>query len=100
MMLYNPDIDLVNGNVHTKFCLILSIHVGYGARTKFLGLSRVVTVLQICEKQRFTIPTKILSIMMCIQNLASFCQFVLKTLSNKNEEDLIKNEGNRVATKC
>ena len=37
--------------------------------------------MQICEKQLFTIPTRILSMMVCIQNLVSFCQFVLKTLS-------------------
>ena len=41
-------------------------------------------MLQICEKQRFTILTLILSMMMCIQNLALFCQFVLKILS-KNQ---------------
>ena len=38
-------------------------------------------MLQICEKQLFTIPTRIVSLMMCIQNLVSFCQFVLKILS-------------------
>ena len=39
-------------------------------------------MLQICKKQYiFTIPTRILSMMMCIQNLVSFCQFVLKILS-------------------
>ena len=36
------------------------------------------------KKQLFTIPTRILSMMMCIQNLVSFCQFVLKFLS-KNQ---------------
>ena len=40
-------------------------------------------LLQICKKQLFTIPTRILSMMMCIQNLVSFCQFVLKILSKK-----------------
>ena len=35
----------------------------------------------IYEKQLFTIPTGILSMMMCIQNLVSFYQFVLKILS-------------------
>ena len=35
-------------------------------------------------KQRFTILTLILSMMMCIQNLVLFCQFVLKILS-KNQ---------------
>ena len=39
-------------------------------------------MLQICEKQRFTILTLILSMMMCIQNFVLFCQFVLKILSN------------------
>ena len=60
-----------------------SVHsfLRYGAKTKFLNQSRVVTLLQICEKQRFTIPTLILSMMMCIQNLVLFCQFVLKILS-------------------
>ena len=41
-----------------------------------------VTLLQICEKQRFTILMLILTMIMCIQNLVSICQFVLKTLSN------------------
>ena len=56
----------------------------YGAKTKFLNQSRVVTLLQICKKQRCTILTLILSMMMCIQNLVLFCQFVLKILS-KNQ---------------
>ena len=34
-------------------------------------------MFQICEKQRFTIPTLILSLIMCMQTLVSFCQFVL-----------------------
>ena len=50
-------------------------------KTQFWHQSRAVTLLQICEKQQFTIPTRILSMMMCIQNLVSFCQFVLKILS-------------------
>ena len=33
------------------------------------------------KKHLFTIPARILSIRMCIQNLVSFCQFVLKILS-------------------
>ena len=36
------------------------------------------------KKQRFTILTLILSMMMCIQNLVLFCHFVLKILS-KNQ---------------
>ena len=36
------------------------------------------------KTQRFTILTLILSMMMCIQNLVLFCQFVLKILS-KNQ---------------
>ena len=47
-------------------------------------LSRAVTLLQICEKQRFTILMLILSMIMCIQNLVSICLFVLKILS-KNQ---------------
>ena len=41
-------------------------------------------MLQICEKQQFTLLTLILSVMMCIQNFVLFCQFVLKILS-KNQ---------------
>ena len=38
-------------------------------------------MLQICKKQRFTIQTLILSMIMCIQNLVSICLFFLKILS-------------------
>ena len=41
-------------------------------------------LLQICEKQQFTLLTLILSMKMCIQNLVLFCQLVLKILS-KNQ---------------
>ena len=41
-------------------------------------------MLQICEKQRFTILMLILSMIMCIQNLVKICLFVLKILS-KNQ---------------
>ena len=47
-------------------------------------------MLQICEKPLFTTPTQILSIMMCIQNLVLFCQFVLKILSKNQFLTLIK----------
>ena len=49
-----------------------------------MNQARVVTLLQICEKQQFTLLTLILSKMMCIQNLVLFCQLVLKILS-KNQ---------------
>ena len=42
------------------------------------------SVANLRKKQRFTIVTMILSMMMCIQNLVLFCQFVLKILS-KNQ---------------
>ena len=41
-------------------------------------------MLQICEKQRFTILMLILSMIMCIQYLVSICLFVHKILS-KNQ---------------
>ena len=41
-------------------------------------------MLQICEKQRFTILMLILSMLMCIQNLVSICLFVLKILSKNS----------------
>ena len=49
-----------------------------------MNQSRVVALLQICEKQQFTLLTLILSMIMCIQNLVLFCQLVLKILS-KNQ---------------
>ena len=39
------------------------------------------TCCKFALKQLFTIPTRILSMMMCIQIFVSFCQFVLKILS-------------------
>ena len=42
------------------------------------------SVANLRKKQRFTILTLILSMMMCIQNLVLICQFVLKILS-KNQ---------------
>ena len=42
------------------------------------------SVANLRKKQRFTILTLILPMMMCIQNLVLFCQFVLKILS-KNQ---------------
>ena len=42
------------------------------------------SVANLQKKQRFTIPTEILLLIMCIQTLVSFCQFVLKILS-KNQ---------------
>ena len=45
---------------------------------------------EICEKQKFTIPTLILSMIMCIQNLVSICLFFLKLLSKNQILTLIK----------
>ena len=64
-----------------KFCaFILKIW----SKNLILESIKVVTLLQIWEKQQFTLLTFILSMMMCIQNLVLFCQFVLKILS-KNQ---------------
>ena len=84
MMLYDPNVDLVNDNVYKKIWLN-SVHsfFRYGAKTKFLNQLRVVALSRICEKQRFTILMLILSMMMCIQNLVLFCLFVLKILSDQ-----------------
>ena len=75
------NVDLVNDDEHTKFGIILSIS---SQENKFRHQSRAVTLLQICEKQRFTILMLILLMIMCIQNLVSICLFVLKILS-KNQ---------------
>ena len=51
-IIYNSNIDLVNGDVYTKFGLILSIRSqDIEQKTNFLHQSRAVTLLQICEKQ-------------------------------------------------
>ena len=42
------------------------------------------SVANLQKKQQFTLLTLILSMMMCIQNLVLFCQFVLKIMS-KNQ---------------
>ena len=42
------------------------------------------SVANLQKKQQFTLLTLILSMMMCIQNLVLFCQFLLKILS-KNQ---------------
>ena len=41
------------------------------------------SVANLRKKKQFTLLTLILSMMMCIQNLFLFCQFVLKILSKK-----------------
>ena len=62
-----------------KFCpFILKIW------SKNLILESSKGLLQICEKQQFTLLTLFLSMMMCIQNLVLFCQLVHKILS-KNQ---------------
>ena len=47
-------------------------------------LTSIKALLNNCEKRRFTIPIKILSMTMCIQNLVKFCSSILKILS-KNQ---------------
>ena len=67
-----------------KFCpfilKIWSIHVNL----IFESIKGRNSVANLRKKQQFTILTLILSMMMCIQNLVLFCQFVLKILS-KNQ---------------
>ena len=48
------------------------------------------TCCKFALKQLFTIPTRILSMMMCIQKFVSFCQFVLKILSKNQNLTSIK----------
>ena len=75
MMLYNPNVDLVNDNL-VKFCpFILKIW------SKNLILESIKGRYSVANLRKFTILTLILSMMMCIQNLVLFCQFVFKILS-------------------
>ena len=48
------------------------------------------SLVQINKTQLFTISTRIMSMMMCIQNLVSFCQFVLKIMSKNRILKLIE----------
>ena len=48
-MIYNTNIDLVNDDVYTKFCLILSIRSQDITKNQILT-SRAVYLLQICKK--------------------------------------------------
>ena len=50
MRIYNPNTDLVNDNVYTKFGLNKSIGLKILKNTEFRLQSRAVTLLQICEK--------------------------------------------------
>ena len=87
MMLYNPNVDLVIQNL-VKFCpFILKIW------SKNLILESIKghnSVANFAKKQGFKILTLILSMMMCIQNLVLFCQFVLKILSKNQIQTSIK----------
>ena len=49
---------MMNDNVHTNFGLNMSIRSeDIWQKNKFCRKSRAVTLLQICEKKAFTIPT-------------------------------------------
>ena len=69
--IYNTKIDLVNDNVYTKFGLNLFI------------LSQAIAQKPNSDinKERYMIPTYILSMIMCIQNLVLIGLFVFKILS-------------------
>ena len=53
--IYNTNLDLVTDNVYTNFGLILSIRSQDIEQKPNFDESRAVTLLPICEKQRFTI---------------------------------------------
>ena len=57
LRIYNPNVDLVNNNVYTKFGLNKFIRSQDIEKTEFRLQSMAVTLLQICEKLQFTIPT-------------------------------------------
>ena len=87
MMLYKPNLDLVNDNVYTnlvKFCPFSLKICSKNLILESIKGRNSVANLQKKKKKRFTILTLILSMMMRIQNLVLFCQFVLKIL-NKNQ---------------
>ena len=79
--IYNTNIDQVNDNVFPKFGLILSIRSKDIEQKQNSDINQAVTLLQICEKEWFTIPTSILSMNMCIQNLFLIGLYVFKILS-------------------
>ena len=64
----------IKGSEESSMLSILEIkQVAQRATIAHLRASMSLYLLQICKKQLFTIPTRILSMMMCIQNLVSFC---------------------------
>ena len=74
MTINNPNLDIVNITVYTKFCQILSI------------CSQDIELKQILTSNKLEIYG-ILSTLMCIQNLVKFCQFLLKILSGNEIVD-------------
>ena len=96
----NPNLDSVKVEVHTKFGQVLSmrsqdieqkkksdfiqrpyLHQNFAKHDGSQSKARS-TPSKFCQnKWRVTIPSQILSVLMCIQNLVRFCEFILKILS-------------------
>ena len=87
MMLNNPNVDLVNDNVYTKFDLLFGLFV-----LKILSKTQILRYIKGCNSYKFTKNDKnpkrglvnvneVSSMLMCKQNLVKFCLFVLKILS-------------------
>ena len=93
-MIYNTNLDLVTDNVYTNFGLILSIRSqDIEQKPNFDVNQGPLLSCQFAknnEKQPFTIPKQILSMIMCIQNLVLIGLFVFKIFSKNSILTLIK----------
>ena len=79
MTLYNPNLDIINVNVYTKFGLILLILCQDIEQNEILTSIKGRNSVENLRKMTLYNPNIDLSPMiMCIQNMFKFCPLVLK----------------------
>ena len=82
MMCNNPKLDLVNVDGHRKIGQIMSICSQGTEGTRNSGVNQGPKLCQkFAKNDRQQSQAKILSMLMCIQILVRFCQFIHKILS-------------------
>ena len=83
--IYNTNVDLVNGNAYTKFGLNLFIRSQDIEQKPNSDVNQgQLLCCKFAKKQFFTILTKILSMIMCIQNLVLIRLFFFEILSKNS----------------
>ena len=86
----NPKLHRVNVDVHTKFGQILSINSQYIEWKLYSDVNQGLLLCQKVAKMTGDNKQDTLSMLMCIQNLVRFYQFVLEILSGNEILTLIK----------